>query len=158
MNCFEARNDFVAFWQKTLASDRRAPLLAHLRGCEACDRAFRSFALTAPVLYSASEPDWNSEIAQPTSRRRTGLESPSAMPVLRGRVTVGPWNRVLPAVVMAAAAVIALYFAVPPRMTFEDAIAASNGNAEVSNYPSTDSLFGQELIAQGTTPTDVADE
>ncbi|MBV8773666.1 MAG: hypothetical protein JO166_15265 [Deltaproteobacteria bacterium] len=71
---------------------------------------------------------------------------------------MGPWNRVVPALVMAAAAVIALYFAVPPRMTFEDAIAASNGNAEVINYPSTDSLFGQELIAQGTTPTDVADE
>jgi hypothetical protein len=45
---------------------------------------------------------------------------------------------------------IALYFAVPGPVTFEDAIAADNPNVEVTAYPSTDSLFGQEVIAQVT--------
>jgi hypothetical protein len=67
-------------------------------------------------------------------------------------------SRVLPALVMAAAATIAIYFAVPPRTTFEDAIAAENSNAEVASYPTTDSIFGQEIMAQSTTTPDVADE
>jgi hypothetical protein len=158
MNCFEARNDFVAFWQKALTGDRRAEMLAHLQQCAACDHSFRSFALTAPVLYSASEPLWTSEVAQPTSRQSVAFEFPSEARVAEHRSLVSRWNRLVPALVMAAAAVIAVYFAVPPRMTFEDAIAAENGNAEVASYPAADSLFGQELIAQGTAPEDVANE
>jgi hypothetical protein len=55
MNCFEARQEFSALWRKTLASERRAELLAHLKGCEKCDHAFRVFALTAPVLHGKME-------------------------------------------------------------------------------------------------------
>jgi anti-sigma factor RsiW len=51
MNCFEARQEFPAMWRKTLTAERRGELLAHLKGCEKCDHAFRVFALTAPVLY-----------------------------------------------------------------------------------------------------------
>jgi hypothetical protein len=51
MNCFEARQDFPAFWRKTIAAERRAELLGHLAGCAKCDHAFRLFALSAPVLY-----------------------------------------------------------------------------------------------------------
>jgi hypothetical protein len=51
MNCFEARQDFVSFWQSALDSERRRELLAHLKGCAKCDRAFRAFALTAPMLH-----------------------------------------------------------------------------------------------------------
>ncbi|MDO8432942.1 MAG: hypothetical protein Q7S58_11095 [Candidatus Binatus sp.] len=56
MNCFETRNEFPALWRKTASAERRAELLAHLAGCAKCDRAFRAFALTAPVLHSDSEP------------------------------------------------------------------------------------------------------
>lgn len=52
MNCFEARQDFVGFWRRTLDEERRRALLAHLKGCLKCDRAFRAFALTAPMLHS----------------------------------------------------------------------------------------------------------
>lgn len=52
MNCFEARQDFVGFWQGTLGDERRRNLLAHLKGCSKCDRAFRAFALTAPMLHA----------------------------------------------------------------------------------------------------------
>jgi hypothetical protein len=51
MNCFEARQDFVSFWQSALDGERRRELLAHLKGCAKCDRAFRAFALTAPMLH-----------------------------------------------------------------------------------------------------------
>jgi hypothetical protein len=157
MNCFEARNEFVAFWRKTLDNERQTRLLAHLRICAGCDRSFRSFALTAPVLYSASEPDWNAELARPSSGS-VSSDFRSGSPVAQNRSAMSPWSRLLPAFVMAAAAVIAIYFAVPPRMTFEDAIAAGTGNTEVASYPPAESSFGLELIAQGTTPTDVGDE
>ena len=55
MNCFEARQDFVGFWQSALDGERRRELLAHLKGCSKCDRAFRAFALTAPMLHSGSD-------------------------------------------------------------------------------------------------------
>jgi hypothetical protein len=53
MNCFEARQDFVGFWQSALDSERCRELVAHLKGCAKCDRAFRAFALTAPMLHAA---------------------------------------------------------------------------------------------------------
>jgi hypothetical protein len=156
MNCFEARNDFVALWQKTLAHDRRGQLLAHLRECAGCDRSFRIFALTAPVLHSASEPEWKSELARPTDA--AGFESQSVRSVWEDRIRTRRVNRLLPAFVMAVAAVVAVYYAAPSRMTFEDAIATDNSNVEVASYPSTDSFLGQELIARDTSATDTADE
>src|SRR5271154_893319 len=63
MNCFEARQEFSALWRKTATAERRAELLAHLKGCQKCDHAFRVFALTAPVLHGEMEPD-----AGPVSR------------------------------------------------------------------------------------------
>ena len=56
MNCFETRQEFPALWRKTVTAERRAALLEHLKGCSKCDHAFRLFALTAPVLHSATEP------------------------------------------------------------------------------------------------------
>lgn len=55
MNCFEARQDFVGFWRGALEGERRRELLAHLKGCSKCDRAFRAFALTAPMLHVGGE-------------------------------------------------------------------------------------------------------
>ena len=55
MNCFESRQEFPALWRKTLSGERRAELLAHLKGCDKCDHAFRVFALTAPVLHGDVE-------------------------------------------------------------------------------------------------------
>ena len=52
MNCFETRQEFSALWNKSATAERRAELLAHLKGCAKCDHAFRVFALTAPVLHS----------------------------------------------------------------------------------------------------------
>jgi hypothetical protein len=158
MNCFEVRNDFVAFWQKTLAGDRQAQLLLHLRGCTACDRSFRTFALSAPVLYSAVEPELYSRPARPAVVDAAAFDLRTMQSVVERRSADPILNRVLPVFVMAAAAALVLYFAAPPQMTFEDAIATDNSSAEVTSYPSTDSLFGQELMAQSTTASDTVDE
>jgi len=151
MNCFEARNDFVAFWQKTLSIERLKALLTHLRRCGTCDHAFRIFALTAPILYSAIEPDGNLGLARPIGASGFDLSS-------ERRPIVGRLTRVWPIFAMAAAAAITLYFAASPRMTFEDEIGADQSNVELASYPSADSVFGQELMAQGTTATDLSEE
>src|SRR5260221_12765299 len=70
MNCFEARQDFVSFWQSALESERRRELLAHLKGCSKCDRAFRAFALTAPMLHSGSAAGAGSAV-RPASEGRS---------------------------------------------------------------------------------------
>jgi hypothetical protein len=158
MNCFEVRSDFVAFWQKTLARKHRAQLLTHMNGCAQCDRAFRMFALTAPVLYSAVEPQWDSSFARPLGFNPDKVDGRGGGPRSEYRPAVRTVRRFLPALVMAAAAAIALYFAAPPHMTFEDAIAADNPNNEIASYPATDSFFGQELMAQGTAAPGLADD
>jgi hypothetical protein len=158
MNCFEARNDFVAFWQKTLANERRAQLLTHLRQCATCDHSFRIFALTAPILYSATEPDSSFGPAPAMGLDAGGVGLSSDPSIAEHRPVVRTLNKVLPVFVMAAAAALALYFAASPRMTFEDAIAADNSNVELASYPSTDSFFGQELMAQDTTAPDLSDD
>jgi hypothetical protein len=158
MNCFEAKNDFIALWQKKLGHQRRSQLLAHLRGCATCDRSFRIFALTAPVLYSAAEPDWAAGAKQPSVRNIGELNLAGTPAKVRIWPSVRRLNRILAAFVMAAAAAIALYFTAPPRTTFEDAIAADNSNAEVASYRATDNFFGQTFMIQNTMGEDWSDE
>jgi hypothetical protein len=154
MNCFETRNDFVAFWQRTLASERRAELLAHLRRCASCDHAFRVFALSAPVLYSATEPPLssNSYRAVAADSERSPHSGSASRPVSR---TI---SRVAAVFSMAAAEALALYFAAPPRMTFEDAIGSDNPKGELASYPATDSFFGKALLAEDASGQDLSDD
>jgi hypothetical protein len=154
MNCFETRNDFVAFWQNTISLERREQLLAHLKGCASCDHAFRAFALTAPVLYSASEPPRSlSSYSRSAPNPATSLSRDRAhSPVVR---TI---SRMAAVFSMAAAAAVALYFAAPPHMTFEDAIGADNPTVEMASYPSTDSFFGKALLAEDTSEQDTLDD
>ena len=103
MNCFESRQEFPALWRKTLAAERRVELLAHLKGCEKCDHAFRIFALTAPVLHGEME-----QPAQPISRPARREFSLADRPRRFASVTreVSRQNRWLP---MAAAAAIFVF-------------------------------------------------
>jgi hypothetical protein len=158
MNCFEAKNDFIALWQKKLGHQRRSQLLAHLHGCATCDRSFRIFALTAPVLYSAAEPDWAADTKHSSGPDMDEFNLVSRPAKTRDWPSVRRLNRMLAAFVMAAAAAIALYFTTPQHTTFEDAIAADNSNAEVASYRATDNLFGQTLMIQNTMGSDWSDE
>jgi hypothetical protein len=103
MNCFEARQEFPALWRKTLAPERRAELVAHLKGCDKCDHAFRVFALTAPVLHGEMERQ-----AAPASRPARREFSLADRPRRFASVTreVSRPNRWLP---MAAAAAIFVF-------------------------------------------------
>ena len=75
MNCFEARQEFSALWRKTATPARRAELLAHLKGCEKCDHAFRVFALTAPVLHGEMERD-AARVSRPARREFSLADRP----------------------------------------------------------------------------------
>ncbi len=68
-------------------------------------------------------------------------------------------SHLVSALVVAAAAVLAVYFAVPSRTTFEDVIASDNVNAEISSYPVMDGLLAQESATPViiTTSTEVTD-
>lgn len=75
MNCFEARQEFSALWRKTATAERRAELLAHLKGCGKCDHAFRVFALTAPVLHGEVERD-AARVSRPARREFSLADRP----------------------------------------------------------------------------------
>ena len=99
MNCFEARQEFPALWRKQLTADRRDELLAHLKGCEKCDHAFRVFALTAPVLHGEMEQQ-ESRVSRPARREFSLADRPRRFASVTREVS--RQNRWLP---MAAAAI-----------------------------------------------------
>jgi len=103
MNCFEARQEFPALWRKTAMAERRAELLAHLKGCEKCDHAFRVFALTAPVLHGEMEQQ-AARASQPARREFSLADRPRRF-ASATREMSRP-NRWIP---MAAAAVIFVF-------------------------------------------------
>jgi hypothetical protein len=103
MNCFEARQEFPALWRKQLTAERRDELLAHLKGCEKCDHAFRVFALTAPVLYGQME-HLASRVARPARREFSLADRPSRFASVTREAPRA--NRWLP---MAAAAAIFVF-------------------------------------------------
>lgn len=146
MNCFEARKEFISFWRRTMPADERVRFSAHLRECARCDRSFRVFALTAPVLQSESAPEENAPsdwVATPsrrpaTIRRAARREPPAEL----------PWRSITAAFAMAAAAVVAVYVAIPSRVTFEDAIAVKTLAVEPVSYTAADNVFGQEVFGQ----------
>ncbi len=82
MNCFEARQEFSALWRKTATPARRAELLAHLKGCEKCDHAFRVFALTAPVLHGEMERD-AARVSRPARREFSLADRPRRFALAR---------------------------------------------------------------------------
>jgi len=103
MNCFEARQEFPALWRSTLTVERRGDLLAHLKGCEKCDHAYRVFALTAPVLHGEMDRQ-ASRIAAPVRREFSLADRPRRF-ASPSREVARP-NRWLP---MAAAAAIFVF-------------------------------------------------
>lgn len=150
MNCFEARNEFAAFWRREMPLDARAALVAHLRECARCDRSFRAFALSAPVLHSAMEPERGVEarrtgglhtVAVPARREASAVRPNSALRDRRRGAGVG--------FVMAAVALLATYVSTGPRDTFEDAFAGDNNSqVETITYAPAVNLFGQEITSR----------
>jgi len=183
MNCFEARQDFVGFWQSALEGERRRELLAHLKGCLKCDRAFRAFALTAPMLHSGgvakTEPSIGAAAHDaPQSMRQdaphlgfpidmNGLrraDAHRAAEILRrasvyrlaDRRPSRHWREVAAGLSAVAAAVLLLYFSVAtPSQSFDDALVNTDSISETTAQPDTDFL-GQQIPTIPAVSSDLA--
>ena len=140
MNCFEARRDFAGLWRRTLDGERSQGLLTHLSGCAKCDRAFRIFALSAPMLNAnGGRP------AASVSRTGGGHASARSAAVMR-RATLyrlPPRQSRLMRLgagmsAVAVAAMVAYLAAARPRQSMDDAF---------GSYYSTVDMYGQEMPA-----------
>ena len=107
MNCFEARQEFSALWRKTATAERRAALIAHLKGCEKCDHAFRVFALTAPVLHGAMEPPNLIPASRPARREFSLADRPRRFASVSREISTSRPNRWISTAAAAAILVFA---------------------------------------------------
>lgn len=141
MNCFEARQEFRAFWRKELRAERRGEFIAHLAECPKCDGAFRTFALTAPVFHSEAEPmrPASNVPRNAATARRDGR-------AYREARRAQPWVSMAAAVALFITGASAAYFSVHASdETLSEAIHQPSQFAEVvsADYPEANSDFGQ---------------
>jgi hypothetical protein len=182
MNCFEARQDFVGFWQSALVGDRRHELREHLKGCAKCDRAFRSFALTAPMLHSTgaladeagiSTMPQGAQIAPQTvssnvvpidlngvrradTHRAAEILRRASVYRLAERRPSRSWRDAAAGFSAVAAAVLLAYFSMAtPSQSFDDALANSDSVSEAVVQPDTD-LLGQQIPSMPAVSNDLA--
>lgn len=158
MNCFEARPQFVDFWRGTLDAERRAALLAHLKECVKCDRGFRAFALTAPMLHphavagtpeqgtasanAADRPIDSSRAPRTDAARAAEIIRRAAVYKMEPRGAAQSWGAVAGALSAVAAAVLLAWVSVAaPPQSLDDALAATQ---EVSTSASSP-LLGQPM-------------
>lgn len=120
VDCFEARREFVEFWRGSIEEERCQKLLEHLRNCAGCDRAFRAFSLTAPVLHSDSRP-----VAMPSDDVSRWPASAASRP----RV----WMAATAVATLAMAATVAVYLAVAaPTQTLDEALSPQDSIGELA--------------------------
>ncbi len=183
MNCFETRQEFVSFWRGALDRERRRVLLAHLQGCSKCDRAFRTFALTAPMLHPKGEAVAASGDAAPQAvSRGMPQDLPQDLPIgmsmsgarradatraaeilrrasvcrLEPRRRVRQWRELAAGVSAVAAAALVAYFSVAaPPQSFDEVVTSSDSISETVPLPGTDFL-GQRIPSIPAVSSDLA--
>lgn len=163
MNCFEARKEFPSFWRRTLTTEERAAFLAHVGRCARCDRAFRVFALTAPVLHGDSESREPLPLAQASvatlepsrfARRDPAITSRRGATVTRSAVMPRASRTVWASAALAVAALFAVYVAAPtPGQTLEDAI-TEDPVSDLSTATPESAAFGDAVLDQDTLTQD----
>jgi hypothetical protein len=134
INCFEARQEFPAFWRRELVVERRVALVSHLARCAKCDRAFRNFALGAPVLHSVGEPPRRA-VAQGQSTRDARARRPAG--VVRGEFVPRRGLAMSAAAMALIAASLAAYFSVTAPIESQ--------NEELSTDPIATQILGADL-------------
>jgi hypothetical protein len=164
MNCFEARKEFPSFWRRILTPEERTAFLAHVDRCTRCDRAFRVFALTAPVLHGESPSSEPMEVAQasvathessPYARREPAITSRRGATVAGSAVMPRASRTVWAAAALAAAALFVVYIAAAtPGQTFEDAITGEDPVGDLSTATPESSVFGDAVLDQDTLTQD----
>jgi hypothetical protein len=143
MNCFGARQGFVGFWQRTMGAGDREAFVAHLESCQRCDRSFRIFALTAPVLHAKSDPMVTSRASSnyATVLRATDIPRAHTNPVRRSWWTAGVGGTI-------AAALMAVYVAAarPSSSAYalEQTIIGDDSGVELTSFTTGGELFGQD--------------
>jgi len=160
MNCFEARKEFPSFWRRMLTPEERTAFLAHVGRCVRCDRAFRVFALTAPVLHGESPSREPMEVAY------ASLATRESSPLARHAITSRRGATATPAVprasrtgwaaaALAAAALFVVYIAAAtPGQTLEDAITGEDPVGDLSTATAESSVFGDAVLDQDTLTQD----
>ncbi|HTT76319.1 MAG TPA: hypothetical protein VMF50_10120 [Candidatus Binataceae bacterium] len=147
MNCFEARKEFGAFWRRTLEPEARAAFNRHLSVCDKCDRSFRAFALTAPVLHSECEPEPHAGISGGV---RLAVRPLAAYRGPKRTVGIPAWRAVAAAAILllvsGAAAGMAAWTAVPAPQNVMEAIAGDDPAVEPVSYTPAVSIFSQDVI------------
>lgn len=169
MNCFEARPQFVSLWRATLDAERRASLLAHLSECAKCDRAFRTFALTAPMLHPPERgnsgaaaydaetaatviaaPSGHARVFNLSRAREPRTDAARSAEIMRRAAAYRPgarssarnWGGVAGALSMVAAAVLLAYVSVAgPPQSLNDALMAT----QQITTPASTQFFGQPM-------------
>jgi Putative zinc-finger len=167
MNCFEARPQFVDLWRGALDAERRAALLAHLKECAKCDRGFRNFALTAPMLHprgtaadsqarakepmeTPDTPVEHDNVVRLSAVRQPRTDPARAAEIMRRAAVYRPrsqssarnWGGVAGALSMVAAAMLLAYVSVAgPPQSLSDALMATQQLAT----PASNHFFGQPM-------------
>ena len=162
MNCFEARKAFPSFWRRMLTPEERTAFLAHVGRCARCDRAFRVFALTAPVLHGDSASREPMGVAQPSVATHESSPFARREPSVTSRrgATVTPVvprasRTVWAAAALAAAALFVLYIAAAtPGQTFEDAITGEDAVGDLSTATPESAVFGDAVLDQDSLTQD----
>jgi hypothetical protein len=174
MNCFETRKEFVSFWRGALDGERRQILLSHLKGCPKCDRAFRAFALTAPMLHARGEAaevtaGATSDSAQNIDRlidmkgaRRANAQRAAeilhraSVYRIAQRRPMHQWREAAAAFSAVAAAVLVIYFSLAaPPMSFDDVLTPPDSVSETVPQSGTDFL-GQQMPSMPAVSGDLA--
>jgi hypothetical protein len=175
MNCFETRKDFVSFWRGALDGERRQMLLSHLKGCHKCDRAFRAFALTAPMLHGRGEaaeatggatPDSASQnidrlidlkgTRRANAQRAAEILHRASVYRIAQRRPMHQWREAAAALSAMAAAVLVIYFSLAaPPMSFDDVLTPPDSVSETAPQSGTDFL-GQQIPSMPAVSSDIA--
>jgi len=161
MNCFEVRKEFPSFWRRMMTPEERTAFLAHVGRCARCDRAFRVFALTAPVLHgdSASREPMPAQASVATHESSPYARREPSVTSRRG-ATVTPVvprasRTVWAAAALAAAALFVLYIAAAtPGQTFEDAITGEDAVGDLSTATPESAVFGDAVLDQDSLTQD----
>jgi hypothetical protein len=121
----------------------RADLVEHLRACPHCDRAFRTFALSAPVIHSAIAAD----VLDAGPRTPPDLVRPRRSTISRGQPRQTWRTAALAAALLVAAGVTAWSSAQSPTQNFVESVMG-----ESSEVDPVDSLDPVENAAAGFAP------
>ena len=150
MNCFDARKEFPAFWRRTIPLAERARLVEHLKACARCDRAFRVFALSAPVIHSENRPEATASLARtPLNLVRPRRFANARAESFARRVPQRPWQVAATAAALLMVGAFTAWSSIQwPVRNFADSVAADTSDVEPVDYSFDNNATALDAAAQ----------